>query len=232
MPNVLELLWRTGRKVFRTIYAQVDPVASDDDILDRDDGHAGDSSRGMRGAQPSLELDISVKFAFADPPYPGQAKKHYGTHPDYAGEVDHRALVEQLATYDGWALSTAMKSFVSVAKLLPDDILTLAWIKPIAPPMGDHRHYSWEPVFLRPVRRPGPGYVKSHLILSPPMFTFRPKPDSHVIGEKPEGFAHWVFENAGLVADDVMVDLFPGSGAVGRAWESWRTGRAQAGVAG
>lgn len=30
-----------------------------------------------------------MRIAYADPPYPGQARKHYGQHPDYAGEVDH-----------------------------------------------------------------------------------------------------------------------------------------------
>ena len=161
-------------------------------------------------------------FAYADPPYLGQAKRHYSKHKDYAGEVDHAELIARLdRDYDGWALSASMKSIPALARLLPPDVLTLAWVKPIAPPMGDHRHYSWEPVFLRSVRRPR-GYVKSHLTLSPPQFTFRPKPESHVIGEKPEGFAHWVFDSAGLIDGDELVDLFPGSGAITRAWATWR----------
>lgn len=163
-----------------------------------------------------------LRFAYADPPYVGQAKRHYGKHADFAGEVDHADLVARLeADYDGWALSASMKSVPTLAKLLPDDILTLAWIKPIAPPLGDHRHYSWEPVFLRALRNPGPGYVKTHLVCSPPMFTFRQRPDSHVIGEKPEGFCHWLFDAAGLQLADELIDLFPGSGAVTRAWETW-----------
>lgn len=46
------------------------------------------------------------RFAYADPPYPGQSAKHYGDHPDFAGEVDHDELIERLLGYDGWALST------------------------------------------------------------------------------------------------------------------------------
>jgi hypothetical protein len=38
-----------------------------------------------------------VKFAYADPPYPGQARRHYSDHPDYGGEVDHRELIDRLA---------------------------------------------------------------------------------------------------------------------------------------
>ena len=29
-----------------------------------------------------------MRFAYADPPYPRQAKRWYGSHPDYAGEVE------------------------------------------------------------------------------------------------------------------------------------------------
>lgn len=166
-----------------------------------------------------------MRFAYADPPYIGQAKRHYGNHPDYAGEVDHKILIERLCDEfpDGWALSLSMKSLPEIMRSCPNDVLTLSWVKPIAPPMGDHRHYSWEPVILRGGRRPQRP-TKSHLVLSPPQFTFREKPAEHVIGEKPEGFCHWVFENAGLLPEDVLVDLFPGSGAVGRAWGTYVTG--------
>src|SRR4051794_38471125 len=45
----------------------------------------------------------AMKIGYADPPYPGQSAKHYGDHPDYAGEVDHAVLVAQLERhYDGW----------------------------------------------------------------------------------------------------------------------------------
>ena len=41
-------------------------------------------------------------------------------------------------------------------------------------------------------------------------------------GAKPERFCFWVFEGLNLLPDDDFCDLFPGSGAVGRAWEKWR----------
>lgn len=166
-----------------------------------------------------------MKFAYADPPYIGQARKHYGNHVDYAGEVDHRALIYRLCDeFDGWALSLSMKSLPVIVRFCPEDVVTLAWFKPIAPPLGDHRRYNWEPVLLRPVRRYGPGYVPTALIASPPQFTFRPKPETHVIGEKPETFCHWIFAAAGLTRDDEMHDLYPGSGAVSTAWESYEPG--------
>jgi hypothetical protein len=49
------------------------------------------SARRTRRDSPA-----DVLAALADPPYPGQSKKHYADHPDYAGEVDHAELVERL----------------------------------------------------------------------------------------------------------------------------------------
>lgn len=166
-----------------------------------------------------------ARFAYADPPYIGQAKKHYGKHADFGGEVDHAELIERMCDeFDGWALSLSMKSLPQIARLCPLDVVTLAWFKPIAPPLGDHRRYNWEPVLLRSVRRYGHGYVPTAVVASPPQFTFREKPETHVIGEKPEAFCHWVFASAGLTRGDVLVDLFPGSGAVGRAWATYNPG--------
>jgi hypothetical protein len=41
-------------------------------------------------------------------------------------------------------------------------------------------------------------------------------------GAKPERFVWWVLAVLNVQRDDEFVDLFPGTGAVGRAWESWR----------
>lgn len=163
-------------------------------------------------------------FAYADPPYVGQAKRLYGKHKDYAGEVDHAQLIATMdARYDGWALSCSMKSLSAILKLCPDTVLVLSWVKPISPPMGDNRRYSWEPVVLKPLRNPE-FCITTHLVCSSPQFTFRPKPDGHVIGEKPEEFCLWMFCSAGLshvYGEDEFDDLFPGSGAVGRAWKRY-----------
>ena len=45
---------------------------------------------------------------------------------------------------------------------------------------------------------------------------------NEITGQKPVAFCHWIFDLLGLTADDELVDIFPGSGAVGRAWDSWR----------
>jgi hypothetical protein len=39
-----------------------------------------------------------------------------------------------------------------------------------------------------------------------------------VIGAKPAEFAYWLFDLLGARPGDTMIDLFPGSGTIGRAW--------------
>ena len=164
-----------------------------------------------------------MRVAYADPPYPGQAKRLYGKHPDYAGEVNHRELIDRLEREfpDGWALSTGSKMLQSVIALCPP-VRVLVWIKPDAPPMGDGFHYGWEPVLLRGCRRPSP-VIRDWISAVTEGYTFRPRPPEHVIGQKPQAFCRWLFSAMGLGLEDELIDLFPGSGAVGREWESWRS---------
>lgn len=40
-------------------------------------------------------------------------------------------------------------------------------------------------------------------------------------GAKPANFCYWLFEGMNLTAGDEFHDVFPGSGAVGEAWNKW-----------
>jgi len=52
-------------------------------------------------------MEVMKRIRYADPPYPGQASKHYADDPRCA-EVDHRQLIADLeASGDAWALSTS-----------------------------------------------------------------------------------------------------------------------------
>jgi hypothetical protein len=160
-----------------------------------------------------------VRFAYADPPYPGQAKKHYGDHPDYAGEVDHPALIEQLvADYpDGWALSTTSGALRWLLPLCPEETRVLSWVKPFcAWKRGVYPAYTWEPVLLCGGRKRYGEVQTPRDFISEPITLQR-----GVSGAKPEAFCHWLFECLGAMEGDELVDLFPGSGAVARAWASF-----------
>jgi hypothetical protein len=184
--------------------------------------------------------DRPMRFAYADPPYPGQSYRLYGSHQDYAGEVDHAELVARLvADYpDGWALSTSASALPEVLALCPysrgtdpknpgrvepdKSVRVLAWIKPGGAPFPVAVQFGWEPVILWGGRRRKYGRTGDYLIAQPERYTFRPKPAEHVPGAKPPAFCRWLFSCLGARPDDELVDLFPGSGAVRREWEAFQ----------
>lgn len=153
-----------------------------------------------------------MRLAYADPPYPGRAHL-YKDHPDYAGEVDHRELVDKLVAYDGWALSTSAAALRDILPMCPPEARVLAWVKHTV-------NVAWEPVIVksaRPVQ-----HRRDWIHVEPEAFQWRPKPDTYVIGQKPGPFCVWMFGWLGATGEDTLDDLFPGSGAVGREWDRWR----------
>jgi hypothetical protein len=162
-----------------------------------------------------------MRFAYADPPYPGFAHL-YADHPDYGGEVDHAALIARLvADYpDGWALSTSSKTLRQVLALIPPavDVRLGAWTKPMPPRKGLRARCAWEPVIFCG-GRPTEAYDLLDWVYAA---TPRAYP-GHVIGAKPSQFAWWVFRCLGARQGDQLDDLFPGSGAIARAWGRYQS---------
>lgn len=176
-------------------------------------GHLSPRARGDASAGP----DRPLRLAYADPPYPGLSRKYYGTHPDYAGEVDHAELIGRLTrSYDGWALSTSAKAIRDILPLCPPEARVCAWVKPGgAPPATYGLHNVWEPVVVLQARRVQPG-VRDAFVCHPARLG-----GSDLIGRKPITFCGWLFEALGAAADDSFDDLFPGSGNVGAAWREF-----------
>ena len=164
-----------------------------------------------------------MKFAYADPPYIGQAKKHY-SHDSRCAEVDHGELVKQLCEYDAWALSASSPSLRVILPLCPSDVRVMAWVKPFASfKPGVNPAYAWEPVIVRGGRkktRQEPtvrDWVSANITLR-----------KGLSGAKPEPFCLWLFDAVGLLPADDFYDIFPGSGAVSAAWDSYRVSKMQA----
>jgi hypothetical protein len=153
-----------------------------------------------------------VNLVYADPPYPGCAHLYKG-HPDYAGEVDHEALIAQLVTYDGWALSTSAEALRDILPMCPPGARVLAWVKHTVT-------VSWEPLIVVSARKPQG--VRDWIQVEPDSYQWRAKPDSYVIGQKPVPFCKWMFAWLGAQPGDSLDDIFPGSGQVGRAWAEWQ----------
>lgn len=163
-----------------------------------------------------------ARIGYADPPYPGCAHL-YRDHPDYAGEVDHAALIRRLEDeFNGWVLHTAATPF-AMALIAPLVAKTgarwMAWTKPFAAfKRNVSVAYAWEPVIVKAARKP---VVSKRLVMRDwvsESITLR----RGLTGAKPEAVCHWAFEMVGARPDDDLVDLFPGTGAVTRAWETWR----------
>ena len=163
---------------------------------------------------------MSARIAYADPPYPGCAAL-YKAHADYAGEVDHRELIERLERdYDGWVLHTSSVALPQIAALLPPAARIMAWTKGFAAfKRNVSVAYAWEPVIMKAARKP---VVSKRMIyrdwIECPITLKR-----GLCGAKPEKVCHWAFEVVGALPDDELIDLYPGTGAVSRAWNTWKT---------
>lgn len=164
-----------------------------------------------------------MKIGYADPPYIGCAHL-YKDHPDFAGEVDHGALIERLEQdYDGWILhaSATPKSIAVLAPLVVniEGARWMTWVKGFAAfkrnvPVA----YAWEPVIVKPARKP---VVSKRLVMRDwvqESITLR----RGLTGAKPEAVCHWAFEMVAARPDDTLDDIFPGTGAVTRAWKTWQ----------
>lgn len=161
-----------------------------------------------------------MDIAYADPPYPGLAR-YYAKHADYAGEVNHSRLLRELSTYDGWVLHTSVPALAEVLRIADGLELTYrvcSWVKPWASfKPSQALAYAWEPVLVHAARRQVlTGFHVMRDWMAEPMTMQR-----GLTGAKPERVCHWLFECVGAQPDDTFHDLFPGTGAVSRAWTSW-----------
>lgn len=163
-----------------------------------------------------------MRTAYADPPYFGCCNlydhRHEAPYGCWDAAETHAALIAHLDTYDGWVLHATSVSLPVLAPLLPADVRILAWVKPFAAfkanvPVA----YAWEPVFVKAARKPEVSgrmvmrdYISEGITL-----------ERGTIGAKPERVCLWAFECLGAHPDDELIDLFPGSGAVARAWAKW-----------
>jgi len=157
--------------------------------------------------------DASVvpgRFAYADPPYPGRARRYYGRE-----EVDHAQLIRELEAggYTGWALSTASDALQEVLPLCPKGVRVGAWVKPHG--AGGRRVRGtmscWEPLIVCRGRRLPPGrrdWLEAKAA----------RGGGTLMGRKPLAFCAWLFGFLGMVPGDSLVDLFPGTGIVARSW--------------
>jgi hypothetical protein len=134
--------------------------------------------------------------------------------PDCWDDLDtHRALIDRLGEYDGWALSLTSTTLRPILAICPDDVRVAAWVKPFAVfKPGVNPGYCWEPIIWRGGRRRtdrSEPTVRDYL--GAPIALQR-----GLRGAKPEQFMRWVANLLGVRDCDELVDLFPGTGVMGR----------------
>lgn len=156
-----------------------------------------------------------MRFAYADPPYPGMARRYYGSP-----EVNHEILIGTLVSDfpDGWALSTSAGTVRQVLSMCPASTRVACWVRGSRKGQTWRPRNAWEPllVFCGRPRRLGADEDLDDVLL------WGGRQHSHpdaLIGMKSAAFAEWMFRQLGALSGDTLIDVFPGSGVIGRAWD-------------
>jgi hypothetical protein len=164
-----------------------------------------------------------MKFAYADPPYLGCGKRLYAPfHPDAADWDEpetHRQLIDRLSDeFEAWALSLHVPSLRVLLPMCPGDVRVVAWCKSFAAFKPNvNPAFAWEPVIIRGGRKRDRKARTIRDWVVEPITMLR-----GLLGAKPDRFCWWIFDLLGAEPGDDFHDLFPGSGAVGRAWDQYR----------
>lgn len=176
---------------------------------DRDGTRPGRPRRG--GTRPPGP----ARFAYADPPYPGKA----GYYPERQ-EVDHAELVAELEAGwpDGWALSTSAAALRDVLALCPRSARVCVWRRRVRPARSRRPLSAWEPLIVVGGRELATDATQEVLDVLDYRGRYDSFPDA-LVGMKPPEFAVWMFRQLGARPGDELADLFPGSGAIARAWD-------------
>lgn len=138
-----------------------------------------------------------MRFAYADPPYFGCGKSHYGDHPD------------------GWALSCNPRDLGWLLPAVPDDARVGAWTKTWHQIRPTSTQFAWEPVIWRTERKDPKRSPMTRDWLSCAVTRQR-----GLKGAKPPQFNRWVLDLLVFQDGDTLDDLFPGTGSMATALAS------------
>jgi hypothetical protein len=167
------------------------------------------------------------RFAYADPPYPGLARRYYADRAEFTGEIDHAELISRLgSSFDAWALSTSAEALPSILPLCPYGTRVAAWFRGERPTDSYSPLGAWEPVLYFGARHQ-PSRVDAGLPRRVDALVHVARPrltdPRRRIGQKPAAFYAWLFQLLGAIPEDEFVDLFPASGGAAMAWEAYRS---------
>lgn len=158
-----------------------------------------------------------MRFAYADPPYLGCCGLYDHRHEDPWGCWDLVRTHQQLIDYlfhgfpEGWVLSASSSSLRTLLPYCPEETIPCVWTKGWCSwKPGAHPKRAWEPVLLFRGRKPG------RLTGTRDWFQCNITTAQSVKGAKPAPFCRWVLDLLGYQDGDEVVDMFPGTGVMGR----------------
>ncbi len=175
-----------------------------------------------------------MKLCIADPPYLFRAVRWYGDggrgHGYGVGQADihpqahlwddpkrHQQLVFEIERdFDGWAIAMTVHSLSVYLEALDthsrDGIRVCVWHKTNAVPSGSRITNMWEPVLIKvpAARRQRIKGLQMQDVMACPC-------EQGFVGAKPAKWTRWILDLLGYQSEtDTVLDLFPGSGAVGK----------------
>lgn len=162
-----------------------------------------------------------MRFAYADPPYPGLARRYYAS-----AEVNHPLLIAYLCEQwpDGWALSTSSDALRDVLLMCPPSVRVCSWHRGERRGRSHRPRDAWEPLIVCGGRARVIEPQESCCNALAAAGKHRSHP-GRLVGMKPPAFSRWMFAQLGAMVGDELEDVFPGSGSVSRAWALYQ-GRA------
>lgn len=177
---------------------------------------------------------MTMRFAYADPPYLGCCRLYQHYHPDGLCWDDietHRLLIGRLVSEysDGWALSLSTPSLSTILPMCPTDVRIGSWVKSFcAFKKGVRPAYAWEPIIFYGGRNPSKGHphappkkggkqnTPKDFIETSPAIKEPITLKKGLTGAKPEKFCDWILDLLNVQKGDEIDDLYPGSGVMGR----------------
>jgi hypothetical protein len=106
-----------------------------------------------------------------------------------------------------------------VLTLCPPGVRVAPWHRGERPARSRWPLHAWEPVIYHGGRQLATGQRRADSLVcgAGPLDTL----PGRVIGAKPAAVCRWIFTLLGAAPGDTLDDLFPGSGAVSRAWAAY-----------
>ena len=158
-----------------------------------------------------------MKFAYADPPYFKQGKRLYGKlHPEaeiWDSQQSHLDLIARLYNEypDGFALSCNPADLAWILAKYPE-LRICVWAKTFHQIRPTTVQYAWEAVLLHGGRKENKRkpMIRDWISAARAM-------RKGLVGAKPLVFNLWILDLLNYKDEDVLDDLFPGSGGMAEA---------------